>query len=413
MTASQSDGGPGIHLGGLPLSQRIDERRGVLIDKVLAGLAEEIFTYGQLPAEALNDDIVHAIKLGLDLFLTTLQTGEMPDESAWLDLGESAARRAEEGLPLASVLTAYHTASRLVMEDLRQFCGPDDATDVLDACVLVMRFTGVACDIVSDRYMAERVAISDVDADLSAERLHKLLDGTPEPDDVAPGHVVVQFATGRLPDEEVEGLTGEIALRRKLRRLRRVLREMSDDVVGSVTRDGGVLVLLVRDGDLKAACDRVPAKVARLTQAAGVGVGVHAAVVATSKESVAKAADLATELLTLVLKLGRPPGFYNVDDVAVEYQMTRPGPARALLARTVTPLAARPDLLETLRVFLATGQDRRAAAGRLHVHPNTVDYRLQRVAEAIGVDPTDSRQAMVLSGALLAFAAEQDDTPTS
>ncbi|MFC6154223.1 PucR family transcriptional regulator [Nocardioides yefusunii] len=391
------------------MSARIAERKGLLVETVLAGLAEEIVTYEQMPREALTEDIVRAIRLGIDLFLTTLQTGDLPSEDEWLDLGESAARRAEEGLPLSSVLTAYHTASRLVMEDLRQFCGPDDAQGVMDACVLVMRFTGIACDIVAERYMAERVAISDVDADLSADRLRRLLDGDPDPTDVAPAHVVVRFATGRLPDEEADGLTGEIALRRKLRRLRRVLRGMSDDVLGSVTREGGVLVLLVRDGNLKAACDRVPGKMARLESAAGVGVGLHAAVVPTGSATVVDATELSAELLDLVLQLGREPGIYRVEDVAIEYQMTRPGPARTLLAQTVAPLAARPDLLETLRMFLRTGQDRRATAQRLHVHPNTVDYRLQRVAEAIGVDPTDSRQAVSLVGAMLAFGAEQRD----
>jgi DNA-binding PucR family transcriptional regulator len=43
------------------------------------------------------------------------------------------------------------------------------------------------------------------------------------------------------------------------------------------------------------------------------------------------------------------------------------------------------DLLETLEVFMEAGLDRRTAAERLHVHPNTLDYRLRRVEELTGL----------------------------
>ena len=44
------------------------------------------------------------------------------------------------------------------------------------------------------------------------------------------------------------------------------------------------------------------------------------------------------------------------------------------------------DLIDTLEVFLDADLDRRRAAERLHVHPNTLDYRLRRVAELTGLD---------------------------
>jgi DNA-binding PucR family transcriptional regulator len=44
------------------------------------------------------------------------------------------------------------------------------------------------------------------------------------------------------------------------------------------------------------------------------------------------------------------------------------------------------DLLETLEVFIRIGLDRRGAADELHVHPNTLDYRLRRVEELAEID---------------------------
>ncbi|MGY1681977.1 helix-turn-helix domain-containing protein [Geodermatophilus sp. SYSU D01176] len=42
-----------------------------------------------------------------------------------------------------------------------------------------------------------------------------------------------------------------------------------------------------------------------------------------------------------------------------------------------------------MRALLASGHDRRRTAEALHVHPNTVDYRLGRIARACGIDPAD------------------------
>ena len=44
------------------------------------------------------------------------------------------------------------------------------------------------------------------------------------------------------------------------------------------------------------------------------------------------------------------------------------------------------DLIDTLETFVACKMDRRAAADQLHVHPNTLDYRLRRATELTGLD---------------------------
>ena len=46
------------------------------------------------------------------------------------------------------------------------------------------------------------------------------------------------------------------------------------------------------------------------------------------------------------------------------------------------------DLVDTLEAFLAADLDRRRAAAALHVHPNTLDYRLKRVEELTGLNLT-------------------------
>jgi DNA-binding PucR family transcriptional regulator len=58
------------------------------------------------------------------------------------------------------------------------------------------------------------------------------------------------------------------------------------------------------------------------------------------------------------------------------------------------------DLLETLEVFMRIGLDRRSAADELHVHPNTLDYRLRRIEELTGFELSRPDDVAVLALAL-------------
>jgi DNA-binding PucR family transcriptional regulator len=57
-------------------------------------------------------------------------------------------------------------------------------------------------------------------------------------------------------------------------------------------------------------------------------------------------------------------------------------------------------LLETLDAFFAAGGVLESSARELYVHPNTVRYRLKRVAEVTGLSPLDGRDAFALRLAL-------------
>lgn len=69
--------------------------------------------------------------------------------------------------------------------------------------------------------------------------------------------------------------------------------------------------------------------------------------------------------------------------------------ARAWVDEVLGPLASRAEsderLRETLRVFLATGSSFTAAAAELHLHFNSVKYRVQRAIERRGRPITDDR----------------------
>jgi DNA-binding PucR family transcriptional regulator len=69
----------------------------------------------------------------------------------------------------------------------------------------------------------------------------------------------------------------------------------------------------------------------------------------------------------------------------------------ALHDEIMRPLAdAGPVLAETLDAYLDSGGAIEACARKLFVHPNTVRYRLKRITDFTGRDPTVPRDAYIL-----------------
>ena len=86
------------------------------------------------------------------------------------------------------------------------------------------------------------------------------------------------------------------------------------------------------------------------------------------------------------------------DDRTTERALAGDGHARRILAREIYAHLrdAGADLLETLVAYLDNSGSVEATARTLFVHPNTVRYRLRRIAEVSGYHPADARSAYVL-----------------
>ncbi|MDT7617966.1 MAG: hypothetical protein QOF00_5413 [Pseudonocardiales bacterium] len=108
----------------------------------------------------------------------------------------------------------------------------------------------------------------------------------------------------------------------------------------------------------------------------------------------------------------RPVG---ADDLLPERALSGdPAAPRRLVDACVTPLeAAGGELLRTLAVYLEGGGALESCARALFVHPNTVRYRLRRVSDLTGRNPTDPRDALVLRTALVVGRLDADPAPDS
>ncbi|MDR1441095.1 MAG: helix-turn-helix domain-containing protein [Bifidobacteriaceae bacterium] len=90
------------------------------------------------------------------------------------------------------------------------------------------------------------------------------------------------------------------------------------------------------------------------------------------------------------------------DELLPERLLINDPEARAtLISRAYAPLVqAGRDVAETLAAYLEAGRSLEGAARVLFVHPNTVRYRLIKISEICGWDPTEPREAYVLQHAL-------------
>ncbi|MFI6482279.1 PucR family transcriptional regulator [Nonomuraea sp. NPDC050663] len=97
----------------------------------------------------------------------------------------------------------------------------------------------------------------------------------------------------------------------------------------------------------------------------------------------------------------------HAEDLLAERALDGDSDARHQLVENVyEPLAGTP-LLDTLATYLEQGTSLEATARLLFVHPNTVRYRLKKITELTGYQPTEGRSAFTLQvGLILGRLAE-------
>lgn len=400
-----------LQLGGVPLAVLLTRDRPGLVRSLLDAVRAEIPDYSLLPAEAMTGDVTSAIEHALRLFIDTLRSARFPDGDDLAVLRESAARRAEEGIPVSSVLAAYHLGVEVVWGHVTRDVGPEDLADLMTVNGMMLRYLRLVSAAVSAGYVEERqIMLGDEHASRHTV-LSALLAGEAVEEGASragfrlpPAYHVLSMAIGPHPDELAEGVDAGVAARRKLRRLRAELeRRAHEPVLVALTDVGGIALLPVAaevDALSPSHLRELDTTVRALSRAAGADLTV--ATVAAAPSGVAAAASLASEVLVVAQRFRRRPGLYRLDDVLVEFHLSRRSAATPRFAALLAPLDERPELLDTLTCFLRTGQNRRQTATELHLHPNTVDYRLRRVAALTGLDPTHSRDTVVIEMALAA-----------
>lgn len=392
-----------------PLFARVERDIPRLARQMLDQFVREIPLYAMLPREQLEGEIADITAQNLRLFFQFLRSNQRLADADLVEIRSSAARRAEERVPLDAVLAAYHLGGRLGWQAIVDSAEPGEREVLIVVAGRVLEFVQQVTGAVASAYLEERQSIYGEERDALRAVASALLAGEPADKlasrvglSVAPSYVVLEVSIGEHPDEQEQGVGGAVAARRKLRRVQgRLERWVGEPVLGLLEPAGGPVLIATTPEDSDKLVAGMSELIAELADAAGAPVSAGVAV-ALSIRDVVGASRQAGDVLALAGGLGRGSGAYTLGDVLLEYQLSRPSDALPALGTLLEPLDRNPDLVLTLETYLGHDLDRRGTAAVLHVHPNTLDYRLRRVVELTGIDPATTRGLQLIGAALAA-----------
>jgi hypothetical protein len=264
------------------------------------------------------------------------------------------------------------------------------------------------------------------DARLEALVVDSILSG--EADDALPSRIA---ALGWHGHGEVSVLVGTTPRLLDVDQLRRTARHLGSDVLIGV--QGARLVLVIGRSDEAAGpsmrtddqpapaeeppseggSDSSPPSFLDIAESLESGFGAGPVVLGPTVPDLVAASRSARAALAgfaAARAVRSAPRPVAADDLLPERALAGDPLARAtLVSRIHTPLKDHhsPELLGTLWAYLDNGRSLEGTARELYVHPNTVRYRLKRITELLGWDPTSPRDAFVLHAALIVGAISE------
>ncbi|MEU8898577.1 helix-turn-helix domain-containing protein [Nocardia sp. NPDC048505] len=392
-----------LEIGGRPASVPLQNTDRVA-SRMVGYFATCMAPCRTLPGEQLRGDVTKLTRSVLELAAEMFDRRAVPDDERLSEVREAATQWAREAVPLGTILRAYHEGIRIALGLVTAQAKADDVDELLVASDLMLELLEAITVAVSDAYVDEQHLVAREHQTAAQTLASALLSGRGSSAlarqagmPVAESYHVVALSIPQHPDERDPRVAAEVAARRKLRRLQSALATAFDSRALALlsTKGGTLLIPSGADG-----LDLTAETLDELATAAE--VPLTATLVTSDTDQIPEAADQAHELLNLVRVGGRAAGLYHMSDLAVEYQLTRGGPATRRIATILDPLDAHPELFDTMRAYLGNDMNRQLTARQLYVHPNTVDYRLRRIAQLTSIDLATSAGISQASIALLA-----------
>jgi hypothetical protein len=354
--------------------------------RMVTAFRSEISGYARLPEAVIAGQILEVSRRNVELFFRSITELRGPTEEELAPFRESARSRAEEGLPLEDLLHAYRLGGRLGWQALMEAADPTEYPALLAAAELLMRYIDSVSAAVAQTYLDEHQHL------ISEEerRQRALVEALIHPERETPALRDLAERVG-------------FPLADRYRPFAKALPGApthAHSQLAAALRSRGLLALTEGDRVTGLAVDTVDETT--ITD----GTGLFTLGRPTPRSELRVALDDMRMLLELARRQGSN-GLVEAEAFLPELLLARsPDLAVEIAQRVLQPLEDYAErrssgLLETLAAFLDCDLDRRRTAGHLHVHPNTLDYRLRRIAELTGLDPSRPRDLVLLELALI------------
>jgi DNA-binding PucR family transcriptional regulator len=359
---------------------------GELATATIGRLDQTLPWYTALPP-ARRAAIGTVAQTGITSFIQWYQE---PNSQPWVaaDVFGSAPRELLRSISLQETLQVIRVVVQMVEERVIA-----EQPDLRDA---VLRYSRDIAFSAADVYAKAAEARGLWDARLEALVVDSIISG--ESSQEIGSRVA---ALGWRSDGQVAVLLGSTPEHPDADAIRRVARKSGADVLLGIQgrRQVAVIGLVERVEQPMARVLGIASQMENHFGAAPLVLGAVVEVVSDASRS-AKSALSAYAVAAAVENSARP---LVADDLLPERALAGDALAKGtLIDRYYHPLANNlPELLITLRAFLDSGRSLEACSKKLFVHANTVRYRLRKIFDEVGLDPTHPRSGFVLQIAIL------------
>jgi sugar diacid utilization regulator len=395
---------------------RFEARADEIVDEIAASTVAEVDAFRNLDGPRLDAEMRVLATCHLDTFLQSARTGAPPSK-ALSGTRERAMQRAREMLPLSALVHSYLIAQRVISASIAREAESNipSRNAALELTAMTFDYNIAVTAVMAEAYL--EVVRGDL-SKLASERrelIGALLTGDPERraalDERAVGlgldserQLAVVVAVVVFDDEEAPSrATPPWAAQAVARCSGRPER-----AAFVVDRERDVVAVLEVGGShpVKVVLERA-AKAIRQTHSADLraGVGVPFFGLAAFADSYREA------LRALRHTSAARPFVFGPEDVPLfdELTISAPDDAHSLIPEATRQLLADDSIRETIEAFFAADLQVSAAARALALHPNSLRYRLARIANRTGRDPRNLADLIELITALRLLMDRDED----
>jgi len=366
-----------------------------IVERAYAAITQSDPIYAGLPAST-RGDFMESIRFSAVLWSKSMLTGEYPSDEDMEIFRNLGRRRVHQGIQLASLLRAYRVGSKELWAVYLEFAAKhQDVQNELLFTVspyLLDHFDEMAQAIAS-AYMEEQYEQSRWKDALRYELCNLILSAhgdvgefsrVSETIGIDPTIARVAFALNLNVSDTLPSRV-QTELDRMLLVVARMAKVNAADLVRVMYRGRLIVWIPCIRGDSLLASDRRMGElaarlIANVPEFKQVGVGM----MGQGPSGWCGSVEEAVKALEVGERIGEGDGVYRYSDIALNESARRSDNVLRYLESLIERLSHEPDLLRTLECYLEQLQKRKKTASVLGIHPNTLNYRLERIEEIAG-----------------------------
>jgi carbohydrate diacid regulator len=394
-----------------------------LVERIVAAISTGVDDYANLKNESIGQDVIRAVRFHARVWLETLLNGTTLSPDILDQVAVMGRRRAHQDISLPALQRAFHIGSREAWSTLLDAARPDGRVweELLYKVspYFLYHFDFLAQNI-GAAYQAEQHLRTRWRDRLRYE-LGGIIFSQPENMrgfyeraqalglDVSANHSAM---TLRLTEPANQSAEFDEKMDPFFDAVGRLLGTRRDSLL-YMTNHGDVLVwsALTRGETFLANETRLVSRAKALmdeqSKIATIGIGLPARAHLGWRRS----AEQSLKALDVGMRLNPRDRIHRYSDFVLDSAVLASEDSVWFLDALIRELSAEADLLETLSVYLEVDMHRKVAAGRLSIHANTLDYRLNRIEEILRAPLTNVGVLAQLNAALRLRRISQASPP--